>query len=139
MKNILKILLLVMPVIGISQTQNNSKIKLEGIWTLTDFNNPDKFEDTWQFTSDNIFNELKHKADGDETLVVDENGTWILTKKNLKITVTGEDTKGEQKLYAKPQVMEFEISKDGNDLILNVLVDGGASDGKTIKLRLTKK
>ena len=43
------------------------------------------------------------------------------------------------KLYEKPQTMEFIISEQENDIILKIIGDGGANDGKTVKLRLTKK
>jgi len=140
MKNILSILLVLITVAATCQSSSSgNKIEITGIWSLTDYNNSNKFEDTWEFTSDSIFNELKHKSDGNSTLIPDENGTWKLEGKRLRITVTGEDTRGEQKLYEKPQIMEFEITKVGADYMLTVIADGGASDGKTTKLRLTKK
>jgi hypothetical protein len=55
------------------------------------------------------------------------------------VTIIGEDTEGEQKLYDKPQIMEFKMTREGADYILIVIADGGASDGKTTRLRLTKK
>ena len=139
MKNILSILLILISLNVSCQSARDEKINLVGVWILTDYNNPDRFKDTWEFTTDNIFNELKFKADGDTPLVPDENGTWLLKGEKLTITVTGEDTRGEQKLYKKPQILEFEITKRGEDYVLSVPVDGGASDGKTTKLRLTKK
>jgi hypothetical protein len=139
MKNILTILVLSITLIGYNQSKDttnskNSKIKLVGIWILTDFNQPDKFEDIWEFTSNNIFNELKFKADGDRTLVPDGNGTWILKENKLTITVIGESFNGKKNLYKKPQVMHFELSKEGDDIILIVV-----RTGKTDVLRLTKK
>jgi len=139
MKNILSILSVLITLVGACQSSNNDKIQLIGIWILTDYSDSDKFEDTWEFTADSIFNELKHKADGDPTLIPDENGTWEIEGKRLRVTITGEDSRGEQKLYPKPQIMEFDIIKEGADYILTVVTDGGASDGKTTRLRLTKK
>jgi hypothetical protein len=139
MKNILSILLVLITVAAACQSSSSDKIEITGIWSLTDYNDSSKFEDTWEFTSDSVFNELKHKSDGDSTLVPDENGIWRLEGIRLKITVTGEDTRGEQTFYEKPQIMEFEITKEGADYILTVISDGGASDGQTTKLRLTKK
>jgi hypothetical protein len=114
-------------------------MNIVGVWTLTDYNAPNKFEDTWEFRADSIFNELKHKTDGDSTLVPDENGVWTIEGNRLRVTIIGEDTEGEQKLYDKPQIMEFKMTREGADYILIVIGDGGASDGKTTRLRLTKK
>lgn len=140
MKNILSILLVFIAVAAACQSSSSGdKIEIIGIWLLTDYNDSSKFEDTWEFTSDSIFNELKHKSDGVSALVLDENGTWKLEGNRLRITVTREDTRGEQMLYEKPQIMEFEITKEGADYVLTVIADGGASDGKTTKLRLAKK
>lgn len=130
MKNILSILLVLITVAAACQSSSiGDKIEIIGIWFLTDYNDSSKFEDTWEFTSDSIFNELKHKSDGDSTLVPDENGTWKLEGKRLEITVIEEDTRGEQMLYEKPQIMEFTIAKEGADYILTVIADGGVSDG----------
>lgn len=139
MKKILSTLLVLMTFVGACQSSGCDKIEIIGIWSLTDYNDSSKFEDTWEFTYDSIFNELKHKSEGDSTLIPDEYGTWTLEGKRLKIIVKGEDIRGEPKLYRKPQIMEFEITKEGTDYILKVIADGGASDGKTTRLRLTKK
>lgn len=134
MKHILSILFILISFTGSCQTSSGERINIVGVWTLTDYNNPNKFENTWEFTTDNVFNELKYKSDGDTTLVPDENGTWLLEGKKLTITVIGEDVNGEQKLYEKPQILELEVIKKGENYILLVFVDG-----KTTKLRLTKK
>ncbi len=94
---------------------------------------------TWEFTSDSIFNELKHKSDRDSTLVPDVNGTWKLHGKRLRITVTGEYRRGEQELFEKPQIAEFEIKKEAAHYIIIIINNGGVSVGKTTKLRLTTK
>jgi len=83
--------------------------------------------------------ELDSVKSNGKNFVADENGTWILDGNRLKITVTGENVRGEQKLHDKAQIMEFEIMREGTDYVLTVIADRGASDGKTTKLRLTKK
>lgn len=135
MKNILTVLFILTASVSFSQVEKNSKVELIGIWALTDFVDPDKFEDTWEFTADSTFNQLKYKSDGDRTLIPDENGSWTLKEKKLQIVVTGERTNGKQKRYAKSQVMEFEVSKNEDDVILTLMIKGT----KATKFKLVKK
>jgi len=139
MKKILSISFVLLTITGVYHFSSSDKIEIIGTWSITDYHDSSKFEDTWEFTSDNIFNELKAKFDGDSTLVPDENGTWILEGQKLTIIVIAEDVNGKQKLYKKPQIMTFEIIKEDEDYILEIIADGGMSDGKTTKLRLSKK
>jgi len=121
------------------QAQFGFQGDLLGIWTVTDFNNPNRFEDTWEFKSNGVFNELKYISDLDTIMAPDENGTWNVKDNELLITVTGEHHNGNQLIYEKPQVMKFEISRKEDEYILDVIEDDGASDGTIIKLRLTNR
>jgi len=138
MKTYLSILFVFIAVLGICQSSVSNKIELIGSWTLTDFNDPDKFNDTWEFKTDSVFNELKHKADGDATLFPDENGTWSIKGEKLRITITREDHNGVQVLYEKPQVVEFNIIGEGEAYVLTVITKINESDSKIVKLRLTR-
>jgi hypothetical protein len=55
------------------------------------------------------------------------------------ITVTGEDVEGEQKLYDKPQIAKFTVIKYEDEILLEIVKDGGANNSNTVNLRLTKK
>lgn len=96
MKKHLSILLIFLTFFATCQTSEIDKIEIIGTWSITDFYESGKFKNIWEFKSDSIFNELKYKNDGDTTLAPDENGTWKLEEKKLKITVTGEDYRGVQ-------------------------------------------
>ncbi len=130
---------------GLSQSRGTIKIKksnisLIGVWGLTDYNRSDKLG-IWEFKSDSTFNELKLKGNkkaefGDGTLAPDGNGTWSYFNSTLIITVTGEDTNGEQKRYSKPQLMKFLASAEGSDIILTIIAEDSSNDGQeTIRLR----
>lgn len=138
MKRIIHLLLIIIPLTGACQTSSSNQIDIVGIWTLTELNNPNKFENTWEFKSDNVFNELKYKTDGDTNLVPDENGTWSLENTTLKLTITGEKINGKQKLFEKPQILKFDVSKKGTNYILNV-INRKVRVKNPIKLQLTKK
>jgi hypothetical protein len=83
-KNLSIILLTLISLAGSCQSSSTAKMNIVGVWTLTDYNAPNKFEDTWEFRADSIFNELKHKTDGDSTLVPDENGAGQLREIGLE-------------------------------------------------------
>jgi len=138
MRIIPTILLLIFPAIGFSQTEIVTEFEMIGIWILTDFDQPEKFRDFWEFTSDGIFNELKYKSDSDTTLVSDESGTWNIINGKLKITVTREDTGGQQKKYSQAQIIEFEISKEVEDIIIYPILGNSINMDKKDKLRLKK-
>ena len=141
MKNILSVLLVFISLAGFSQSTEkiSSAIDLIGVWSLYENNQTDSFEDIWEFTAEHIFNELKSKQDGDTALVPDENGTWKLEQNKLTITITGEETNGVQKPYETPQVVNFEISKEGDALLLVVMREQDKVKGKTTALKLVSR
>jgi Lipocalin-like domain len=111
---------------------------LTGIWILTDYTDPKKFSDMWEFKADGKYYELKYKKDGSSELVPDENGTWSLTDITLTIIVTGEYTNGEPHRYEKPITWSFKLTEDGKDLKLDILSDSTRTSSSIATLRLTK-
>ncbi len=110
------------------------KIDLVGVWNLT-FISESYAAKCWEFKTDGVFNVLEGIQDGDTILVPDENGTWLIKGDKLIITITGEATNGKQKLYEKPQVLEFDVINDKEEIILKTL----DRRGKLISLLITRK
>ena len=145
MKKVLSIFFLLASLFCSCQNVNSSeeiypKINLIGIWVVTNYDNPNTFKDYWEFKSDGTFNELKYKTEGgDNSLTQDENGSWILNKNHLNITVTQEEHNGKQVLYEEIQSLEFLIFTEGKDYILHIQSKVESDKGKITKLRLSKK
>lgn len=138
MRNLVALVFLLTSELGFGQNTATEDFNLVGIWTITDFNDPDQFEDIWEFTAAHIFNELKYPFDGAPNLVPDETGTWLLLGEGLQITITGEDINGTQENYETPQVMEFEVIVDGSEVILKLIVDDESQGGGPVRLRMSK-
>ncbi len=127
--------------------KENEKIQrsdLTGIWIVTDNNDTKKFNDTWEFKENGIYNELKligaeGSEVGDGSLVADENGTWKLSGDTLTIIVTGEYTDGKPYLYEEPVTWSFQVSKKDNVLKFNVLTMSHKTNPTTLTLKLTRK
>lgn len=119
-----------------------SEINLVAIWTLTDFDNPERFNDIWEFKANGIFNELKRTGtEGSETggvLKPDENGTWSLKEDILTQIVTGEDVRGKPFLYDKPVTWKFQVEQVGEDFKLTMIYDSNSSPQTGSVLRLAK-
>lgn len=115
-----------------------------GIWTVTDFNSSEKFEDTWEFKEDGVFNELKLKGSessehGDGSLIADENGTWKMQGDTLMIIATGEYSKGKPYLYDDPIIWTFKVTEIGKEFKLTILTMSNDPNPTTKSLRLTKR
>ena len=139
MKKSLIVITILTIVIWCLQAQLGFQVDLLGVWTVTDFHDPNKFEDTWEFKANGIFNELKYVSDGDAIMAPDENGSWNVEDNELLITITGEYHNGNQVRYEKPQVTKFKVSKGNDEYILDVIEENDASDGTILKLRLSNR
>lgn len=76
-----------------NQLMPSDQVALIGVWTVTDYTERDRFNDIWELKQDGVFNELKYMSDGNEALVIDENGLWFQDEGILTIEVRGEATK----------------------------------------------
>jgi hypothetical protein len=109
-----------------------------GIWKVTDYDNPSKFEDFWELKENGVFNELKngHEELKKDTLVADESGTWKYESDSLFLTVTSEITNGKRENYKTPQYLNFGVQVKADTVILSISENNRS--GQTKRLRLTR-
>lgn len=117
-------------------TATTNKLNIEtsppliGIWTLTSFDNPTAFTDTWEFKANGIFNELKYVNDGDKKMSPDENGSWQLRADTLIMTVIQEYHNGILVKYEKPSIAHFLVEQIEQDYKLTLLYNSYESHRK---------
>jgi hypothetical protein len=114
------------------------KPQLVGVWDLTNANNPKHFTDTWELTENDVFNELKWCCEASKTdsLIADENGSWVIKNDTLIITVTNEMQGGKKTIYPKPQIMKLFIKKENSYFLLYPFKNGKKEE---IVLKLEKR
>ncbi len=109
-----------------------------GKWIVKSYDLPERYIDIWEFRVDSVFYTLRFNQQDtrDINLSYLEYGFWNFEDNKLKITKLGINNYGEQNLYKTPEVLSFNIFKDGNVYILKPIKN---SYKEPLKIRWVEK